>query len=91
MPIAIRGLRRRYYLNLSLEDISVGAFLVPIPNWEIEEKLASLQGFQQHFPSSPPMLPKDSWLDDDMVLLDVEGELMDASDIESSNDDFFYI
>jgi hypothetical protein len=37
------------------------------------------------------MLPKDSWLDDDMVLLDVEGELMDASDIESSNDDFFYI
>ena len=45
-----------------------------------------------NFPSSsPPMLPKDSWLDDDMVLLDVEGELIDASDIESSNDDFFHI
>ena len=37
------------------------------------------------------MLPKDSWLNDNIVLLDVEGELIDALDIESSNDDFFYI
>ena len=86
-----KRLRKKILLNLSLEDIGVGAFLVPIPNWEIEEKLASLQGFQQHFPSSPPMLPKDSQLDDDIVLLDLEGELIDALDIESSNDDFFYI
>ena len=86
-----KRLRKKILLNLSLEDINVGAFLVPIPNREMEEKLASLQGFQQHFPSSPPMPPKDSQLDDDMVLLDVEGELMDASDIESSNDDFFHI
>ena len=37
-----KRLRKKILLNLSLEDISIGAFLVPIPNWEIEEKLVSL-------------------------------------------------
>jgi hypothetical protein len=41
-----KRLRKKILLNLSLEDIGVGAFLVPIPNREMEEKLASLQGFQ---------------------------------------------
>ncbi len=42
-------------------------------------------------PASQLTIKKDSWLDDNIVLLDQEGSIALASDVESSSKDEFHI
>jgi hypothetical protein len=83
--------QRKILLDLDPDDIGAGVFYIPIPDRETEAKLATLEGIHQSFPSSPPNALDNSWLNDDMVPLDIEGDIADASDVEDSEDDPFHV
>ena len=70
-------------------DRGIAAFLEVIIDPEAQAILATAQPIT--LPSSPPIRPLDSWLNDNIVPLDQEGNIASASDVESSSEDEIHI
>ena len=64
-------------------------FWDPIPDPEAKWLYTTAQPIT--LPSSLPNIAQNSWLNDDIVLLDQEGSIASASDIESSSKDEIHI
>ena len=71
------------------DDRGIRAFLEVIIDPEEQAILAAAQPMT--LPSSPPIRLLDSWLNDDIVPLDQEGNIALASDVESSSEDEIHI
>jgi len=71
------------------DDRGIAAFLEVIIDPEEQAILAAAQPMT--LPSSPPIRLLDSWLNDNIVPLDQEGNIALASDVESSSEDEIHI